>query len=92
MAKINTRIEKLENDLMPTLKDAIDPPEEDKEDEKVLPPPKCPFCWDKKIVNGCTKPEVYTVKGDVVKKTHKPAYIYNIEAGPPLSPREAGGE
>ena len=68
---------------MPVLKDTIDPPEEDPSEKK--PPPKCPFCWDTKIVNSCTKPEVYTVRGDVVKKSQKPSYIYNIEAGPPLT-------
>ncbi len=83
LAKINKRIETLEKDLMPVLKDTIDPPEEDPSEKK--PPPKCPFCWDTKIVNSCTKPEVYTVRGDVVKKSQKPSYIYNIEAGPPLT-------
>ena len=38
---------------MPVLKDTIDPPEEDPSDKK--PPPKCPFCWDTTIKNGCTK-------------------------------------
>ena len=44
-----------------------------------------PMTWITTKNNGCSKAEVYTVAGNIVEKTTKNAYIYNIESNPSSS-------